>query len=118
MSITRKRTGILTAETIVAIALVAILLVLLASGIGRQRLASDKLATSRDAVNLAEQTLTALQTGQPAPKALADAKVQVAIVPAAAREGTKWVKVDVQLNGRSTSLLGIVPADAPVGGAK
>ena len=114
----RTRRGILTAEAIVAIALVAFLLVLLAGAVGRQRQASDRLANSRDAVNLAEQTLTAMQSGQDAPKASGDLKVVVTPAEGKASEGMKWVKVEVRINGRSASVIGLVRANAQAGGSK
>jgi len=119
MNVSRKRAGILTAETIVAIALVGFLLFLLASAVGRQRLASERLAASRDAVGLAERAITALQSGQPIPTAPAGALIKVMPVSSSSvTEKTKWVKVDVRLNGHETSLVGIVPSAAPLDGGQ
>ena len=50
-----------------ALAIVLILLTVLTVAVSRQRRGSERLADSRAAIRLAEETITALQTGAAAP---------------------------------------------------
>ena len=107
-----RRYGFLMAEVIVGIGLMALVMTLLAVGAARHFRASQRLSDSRAAALLAEQTLTALQSGGVMP---ADNKAKVVVkrldVSSNAR-GLIWATVDAQVNGRTASLTGLIRADA------
>jgi type II secretory pathway pseudopilin PulG len=120
MSIRRKHTGFFSTEVIVSIAIVSFVMVLFTIAIGRQSKGSQRLNDSRAATLLAEQTMVALQSGSAAPNAPADAQLKVtALDTASAVKGLKWATVDAQVNGRSATLTGMVPAKSKLeSGAK
>ena len=125
---TRTRTrrsggGYVLIDAIMALAIVLILLGVLTVAVARQRRGSERLADSRAAIRLAEETITALQTGAAAPTPPEGIKVQVRATPAPdkleAPSGSTWVDVEVMYqNGRSSSLSGLVRADAAKGAVK
>jgi type II secretory pathway pseudopilin PulG len=110
------RSGYVAADAIMALAIVAILLTVLAVAVARQRRGSERLADSRAAVRLAEETITAMQTGATLPQAPDGMTVHVR--PLQTEHGLRvpggcaWVDVQVSYNGRSSSLSGLVRADA------
>jgi type II secretory pathway pseudopilin PulG len=106
-----------------ALAIVLILLMVLTVAVSRQRRGSERLADSRAAIRLAEETITAMQTGAAMPAAPEGMSVQIR--PTAAKHdmqlpgGATWVDVQVTYgNGRSSSLSGLVRADAAKGAMK
>jgi type II secretory pathway pseudopilin PulG len=119
-------------DVIMALGVVMILAGALAVSLTRRQAVSNHLADSRAATRLAEQVLTALQSGQPIPAG--DAETIIVIKPsadsagaagAADAAGFRWVTVQVTRRGRSASLVGLarsgaIPATAPAesGGAK
>lgn len=112
----KVRTGYIAADAITALVIVGILLTVLTVAVSRQRRGSERLADFRAAVRLAEETITALQTGAARPQPPQGVTVQVrplATPPALqAPAGSTWVDVNVTFNGRSSSLAGLVRADA------
>ena len=112
----RPRGGYIATDAIMALAIVLIMLGVLTTAVTRQRRGADRLAESRAAVRLAEDTLTAMQSGAARPDAPEGTTVTVRpteVQPAlAAPAGNAWVDVTVSHNGRSTMLSGIVRADA------
>ena len=112
----KLRRGYIATDAIMAVAIVVILSTVLAVAVSRQRRGSERLADSREAIRLAEATLTAMQSGAPVPAAPAGMTVQVRPVDAqpelAAPSGSAWVEVVVTHDGRSRGLTGIVRADA------
>ena len=113
----RRHHGFLTAEAIVALALVAFVLVLLATGVGRQSKASNRLSDSRMATALAEQTLTALQTGGAVPLTSEGKSVRIKRLDTPSEvKGLAWATVEARVNGRSASLSGLVRDEALPGG--
>ena len=105
-----------------ALAIVLILLGVLTAAMTRQHRGADRLAQSRAAVRLAEDTLTAMQSGTERPAAPDGMTITVRpteVQPAlAAPAGNAWIDVTVSYNGRSTALSGIVRADAAKEAAK
>ncbi len=120
MSIRRRHTGFFMTEVIIAIAIVSFVMVLFSIAIGRQFKGSQRLNDSRAATLLAEQTMVALQSGTEAPSVPEKGQLKVtALDTASTVKGLKWATVDVQINGRSASLTGMIPAAAKQkGGAK
>ncbi|MEA2711864.1 MAG: hypothetical protein QOF78_4465 [Phycisphaerales bacterium] len=117
------RSGYLMADALIALAIVLILAGVLATAVARQRRGSERLAESRAAVRLAEETLTAMQSGGQPPKMPEGMNVKIRpLDPPAALEvpsGCAWVEVQVTLGaGRSSSLSGLVRADAAKGAMK
>ena len=110
-------------DAIMALAIVVILLGVLTVAVSRQRRGSERLADSRAASRLAEETITAMQTGAPPPASPEGMKVQVraAATPPSLEvpTGSTWVDVQVTYgNGRASSLSGLVRADAAKGAMK
>ena len=120
---TRKpRTGYMAADAIMALAIAAILLTVLTVAVARQRRGSERLADSRAAVRLAEETITALQAGAAPPAAPPGTTVQVRPLTTPHElnppPGSTWVEVTVTFNGRTSHLAGLVRADAAKGALK
>jgi len=98
-----------------------VLLVLLATfsvALIRQQRGEQRLADTRAAVRLAEQTATALQLGQSPPTPVEGAAIE--IVPLQSAEGMpgrSWVRIRVTNNGRSATLVALAPTPAS-GGSK
>ena len=114
------RSGYILTDAIVALAIVLILLTLLTVAVSRQRRGSERLADSHAAIRLAEDTITAMQTGAALPVAPDGMQVTVQAMPAQHElqvpSGCTWVEVLVTYgNGRSSSLSGLVRADAAKG---
>jgi type II secretory pathway pseudopilin PulG len=112
----RRPNGWFLADAIVGMTIVVILTSTLAVAISRQSLGSQRLAESRAATRLAEATLIALQTSQPAPAVPEGAKVMVE--PGEALGNCRWATVSVTINRHTSQLSGLVRADAPIGGGK
>jgi type II secretory pathway pseudopilin PulG len=114
--------GYIATDAIMALAIVLIMLSVLTTAVSRQRRGADRLAETRAAVRLAEDTLTAMQTGAARPDVPEETTVSVKptdVQPAlAAPAGNAWVDVIVSHKGRSTTLSGIVRADAAKEAAK
>jgi type II secretory pathway pseudopilin PulG len=119
----QDRYGYIATDAIIALAIVLMLLAVLTIAASRQRRGSDRLADSRAAIRLAEETITALQTGATPPTAPGGMTVQIRATPPAqpaleAPSGSTWVDVLVSYNGRSSTLSGLVRADAAKGAIK
>ena len=109
----RPKRAFMGADVLIGLAIVITLMATLAVAVTRQTRAARQLAESRAAVRLAEATITALQSGQPAPAAPVGAKVTVWRVESVkAPPGTAWATVSVTLDGRTRDLAGLVRADA------
>ncbi len=110
------------ADAVMALAIVLILLTVLTVAVSRQRRGSERLADSRAAIRLAEDAITAMQTGAPLPAAPEGMTLHVR--PTTAQHGMEvpsgcaWVDVQVTYNGRSSSLSSLVRADAAKGAIK
>ena len=109
----RSRGGWVMTDAVTALAIVLILLSVLAVAISRQQRGSQRLADTRAAVRLAEDTITAMQHGATRPTPPEGTKVTVR--PAAtqpgmpAPNGCAWVDVEVTYaTGRTTRLSGLV----------
>ena len=118
----RRRCGYIAADAIMALAIVLILATVLTVSVSRQRRGSERLADSRAAVRLAEETLAALQAGGTVPATPEGMDVQITPLRTPselpAPSGCTWVEVVVTWNGRSSSLAGVVRADAAKGAMK
>jgi type II secretory pathway pseudopilin PulG len=119
----RGSSGYVAADAVIALAILLLLLTVLSVSVSRQRHGSERLADSRAAIRLAEETITAMQSGA-APPAAAQG-MTVAVRPTQAQHdlqppaGLAWVDVVVSYNhGRSSSLSGLVRADAAKGAVK
>jgi type II secretory pathway pseudopilin PulG len=118
----RKRNGYVAADAVIALAIVLILLGVLGTSVARQRRGGERLADSRAAIRLAEETITAMQTGAAPPAAREGMTVQLRTAQPPQDlpppSGSTWVDVVVSYNGRSSSLSGLVRADAAKGAIK
>jgi type II secretory pathway pseudopilin PulG len=100
-------------DVIMAIGVVLILAGALAVSLTRRQAVSNHLADSRAATRVAEQVLTALQSGEPLPAGDAETKIAVKPVAGAADvAGLRWVSVAVTRGGRAASLVGLARAGA------
>ena len=100
-------------DALVAMAIILLLTLVLTVAVTRQQRTTAKLADTRDAVRLAEETLTALQAGDPAPAPPEGSVVEIRPVGAVKdAAGLAWVSVHVTHRGRSTTLVGAAPAAA------
>ena len=103
-------------DALLAMGVIVILAIALATSMRAHAKATDRLAASRESARLAEQTLVALQGG--AKPATPPQGVTLEIrpprgdgPPAEAAAGWKWVTVHVtRPGGRATSLTGLVPS--------
>jgi type II secretory pathway pseudopilin PulG len=104
----RNRGGWFITDAIVAMGIILILIAALATAATRDRRGGDRLADSREAIRLAEQTLTALQAGAAPPTPLEGATIE--ITPLHSVEtipGFAWVRVQVTNHSRIGSLTGL-----------
>ena len=117
---TKHLRGFFSAEAIVALALLAFIMILLAVALGRQQKVLNRVADSRAALRIAEATLTAMQTHRIAPTAAPASAVRIIKLDTPCEcSGYAWAKVQATVNGRSASLVGVVPASSipPRGGS-
>ena len=110
----RSHRGWFAAEAMIGLAVVVVLTAALATSVTSSQRAAQRLADARAAARLAEATITALQTGRPAPAAPTGATVQVQRLAHSTDlpPGSAWANVTVNFNGRTADLTGLVRADA------
>ena len=110
----RPQRGFMLVETIGGLIIIIALTATLATALIRQHNAARKLSDTRAAMRLAEETMTALQLGQPPPTQ--EEGVVIEIAPLGAAEGSPnhaWARVHVTMrNGRGASLIGLVRREA------
>ena len=111
---TSRPVGILAMEAVIGLMIVAMLAGLFAVALTQHRKAAQRLTDTRYATRLAEQTLTAMQTGQPLPQPPDGVKLECARLPEPGDlpAGCAWAGVRVISGDRSVQLVGIVRADA------
>jgi type II secretory pathway pseudopilin PulG len=117
-----RRRGWVAADAITALAIVLILLGVLTTAVTRQQRGANRLAETRAAVRLAEDTLTAMQSGAKPPATPDGMKVTVRPAEAkselAAPPAFVWVDITITHRGRDTTLSGLARADAINGEAR
>ena len=113
------RRGFLELDLIAGIAILAALTLALAAVLGRQHRATEKLADTRAAAQVAEAALADLRAGKPPQTAGGDDDTSVEVRSEGSAGQDKWVRVSVTVRGGRASVVGLVPADAalPAGGA-
>jgi hypothetical protein len=104
----------MTAEVLSALAIVALLTVVLASAVGRERAAANHLADSRAAARLAERAALALQLHQPLDRSAGTVQIVplVGADAASAPAGFTWANLRATANGQSAQLTALLPAPA------
>lgn len=115
----RRRRAWVFIDTLAAMVLMSLLMVMLSIAIGSFKKADARLADVRNASQLAEEALTCLQAGSPLPPPLAR-KIEIERIdePAprmqapATRRTSSWARVTARSNGRSASLVGLIPTSA------
>lgn len=106
--------GIIFADTVLGIALLAVALSVLMVAITRERGAGQRLADARQAVRTAEAVLANMQSHLPVPRLEQDVQVILRDTPGGATlAGHRWVEVVASVRGQTRSLVGLVPVDAP-----
>ena len=104
-------------DIITGLIILMVLLVTLTAAMARQRRGEQKLADTRSAMRLAEQTATALQLGQSPPAPGEGETIEVlAIQPAEGIAGKSWVRIRVTQNGRTATLVAVAPTPSSGGG--
>jgi type II secretory pathway pseudopilin PulG len=107
-----RRRGYVLLDVTAGLSIVVLLAGVLTVSAGRQQRATRRLDDQRKATALAERTLTNLQIGQAAPANGDDAKVEILEAKGAtAPAGKRWVEVRAKLSGRTSELVGLVPAN-------
>ncbi len=104
----RRRSGIILADVVLGLLIVAATGALLSATTSHHRKASERLAASRAAVRAAERVLSDLQLGQAPAASNENLKWELRPLEAAAPSGHAWVEVRVVHRERSTSVTGII----------
>lgn len=102
-------------DALIGMAILVILSVAVATVAVKHSRGAERLANSRQAMRLAEQTIVALQTGAPPPTPAEGSAIEIrpqASDSATAIPGFAWVTVHVTHAGRSVELTGLVRAAA------
>jgi hypothetical protein len=109
----RRRRGWVFVDVVMGLILVGLTgTMLAAAGTWHYRLLKH-LADSRAATRAAESALISIQAGEPVDQG----KFAVRQLPTASDAlGMQWVEVSATVDGRSASLVGLVPASAVHGG--
>jgi type II secretory pathway pseudopilin PulG len=123
LRIRRHPRGFFLTDTIVGIGILVVLSIVLTVAIVQFRKGAARLADSRSAQRLAEQTLLALQSGQATPTAAEGETIDIAPLPAASETrdlptGCTWVRVRTSHDARAAELIGVVRADVVKGAGK
>ena len=109
----RPRRGIFLADTMIGFTLTAVLALLLVTAITKTHRAEERLDSNATSVRMARRVMTNLQQGGPAPLRIDDAEVKVTPAPGGDKiAGHAWVQVKITRDGRSTTLVGLVPRKA------
>jgi hypothetical protein len=109
----RRRGGWVILDTVCGLLVLVTLTATVAASLIRQHNGERKLADTRAAMRLAEETATALQLGEAPPTLDENAAIEIApLRPADGMPVKSWVRVRVTQNGRSASLIALVRADA------
>lgn len=106
-----KQSGFILIDVLAGIFLLAALSTAMMVAINVRNRAAIKFADQRQAIELARQTLADLQANHPPPN-LPNARISISPTTQPARD-LRWVRVTVELNGRSATLAGAVPATQP-----
>jgi hypothetical protein len=111
------RRGFWLADAITGIGILVILTLMLANATKHYRAGSDRLADTRVAERLAEQTMLALQSHQPPPTSAQGDTIEIAPLDEKRDlpTGCTWIRVRVVHHDRASELLGVVRADAVKG---
>ena len=95
-------------DALIGLMIVGTLGLILATAVGTQYRAQQKLADLRAANRAAERILLNLQHGQ-TPPVLPHTDVKIHPITGDAPRGFAWTTVEVTVRGRSATLYGIVP---------
>ena len=110
----RRRRGFFLTDSIVGFMLIGMLGLALVVAVTTASKAKRRLDDSAGAATAAEQVMAMLRDGKAAPQSIGEASVAVrAAQGGAAVAGQRWVEVIVKRNGRTASLVGLVPEGGP-----
>jgi hypothetical protein len=105
-----RRRGIFLADAMFGFAIIAVLGLVLVTGITQARRSQDRLDEGAAAARIAQRAMSELQAGRVVPKEFADADVTVGpATGGAAVAGQAWVEVRVHYHGRTAALVGLTP---------
>jgi type II secretory pathway pseudopilin PulG len=108
--VVHRRPGFFMTDAIVGFIVIGVLGWVLVVAITKSSGAQRRLNDSAAALTTAEQVLAIMRQGQAPPQNLGEAKVEVrAAEGGKAVAGQRWVEVVVSLNGRTGTLVGLVP---------
>ena len=105
-----SRRGFAMADVVLGMSILAVLSAAFFISVHQQRRGSERLADTRGAAWDAEYALAVMQSGRQA-DGLQNVHVE-SISDADAPAGNIWVRVRAERNGRSATLVGLVPRDA------
>ena len=113
----RAGRGFAMADVVLGMSILAVLATAFFTSVHRQRRGAERLADMRGATWDAEYALAVMQLGRAADApALANVHVEptsdASAAPVAAPGGYTWVRVRAERNGRSATLVGLVPRGA------
>ena len=109
----RRRAGFFLTDSVVGFLLIGVLGLVMVVGVTTAAKAHRRLADSAAATVTAEQAMALLRDRQPVPQTLSDVAGQVRAADGGqAALGHRWVEVTATRNGRTATLVGLVPEGA------
>ena len=109
----KRRRGWVFVDVVMGLILLGLIGTMLAAAATWHYRLLQHLADSRAATRAAESALVSMQAGEP----VGQGKFAVHALPTASDSpGMQWVEVSATVDGRSASLVGLVPAKAVHGG--
>ena len=109
----RRRAGFFITDSVVGFLLIGVLGLVMVVGVTTAAKAHRRLADSAAATVAAEQAMALLRDRQPVPQSLGEVAVQVrAATGGQAVAGHRWIEVTATRNGRTATLVGLVPEGA------
>jgi hypothetical protein len=109
----KRRAGFFLTDSVVGFLLIGVLGLVLVVGVTTAAKAHRRIADSAAATVAAEQAMALLRDRQPVPQTLGETAVQVRPATGGqAVSGHRWVEVTTTRNGRTATLVGLVPEGA------
>ncbi len=106
-----RRAGIFQLDATIGLIILVVLGTAFTVAVSRQRVASGRMADRRGATWAAEHALVQLQSHQPAGEGVKIEPLAADAAPA----GYAWVRVRTELNGRTATLVGLIPSNNILG---
>ena len=112
MTVPVPRRAFFLADAVVGFLLIGAIGLMLVMSVTTASKAHRRLDDSAAAATTAEQVLASLREGRPAPQRIGEANVEVRPAEGGvAVEGHRWVEVTIERNGRTATLIALVPRE-------